>query len=66
MERRRMEKLKKFFLAVEKIVNLRDVTVFGGIAMMGYGLWMYRPWVAFAVCGAVLSAIGIFSARGKG
>ena len=28
------------------------------VAMLGYGLYRYRPWVAFAVCGLFLMAIG--------
>ena len=52
--------------AVWKAVDLRDAFVFGGLAVMGYGLYQYRPWVAFTVCGAILLAIGIFIGRGKG
>ena len=47
-------------------VDLRDVVVFGGLGLMGYGLWVFRPWVSFAVCGAVLIALGFIPvARGR-
>jgi len=46
------------YLQQQDHVDLRDVVVFGGIAMMGYGLWLFRPWIAFAVCGAVIFRIG--------
>lgn len=58
--------LRKATDAVGRTIDLRDCFVFGGIAMMGYGLWMYRPWVSLAVCGAILTAIGVFVGRGKG
>ena len=39
--------------------DVRDVFVFGGLALMGYGLWLYRPWVAYAACGLVLLLLGL-------
>ena len=55
---RASEYLRTAGLTIGKLVDLRDGFVFGGIAMMGYGLWLYRPWIAFAVCGAVIFRIG--------
>jgi len=55
---RAFEFIRERATGIKKIIDLRDVFVFGGIAMMGYGLWMYKPWVAFAVCGAVIFRIG--------
>jgi hypothetical protein len=52
--------------AIVKVVDLRDAFVFGGLGLMGYGLYQYRPWIAFTVCGTILLAIGIFIGRGKG
>jgi len=46
-----LEKLKKNF-------NLRDVLAFGGLAIMTYGLYLFRPWIAFSVCGALLMIAG--------
>ena len=51
------------FDAARAAFDIRDVLLFGGLAMLGYGLYRYRPWVAFTVCGALLMLIG-FSMRG--
>lgn len=40
------------------VFGLRDIFVFGGLAMMGYGLYLWEPWVAFTVCGFLLFIIG--------
>lgn len=52
--------------SIGKVIDLRDCFVFGGLGVMGYGLYQFRPWVSFTVCGAILLAIGIFIGRGKG
>lgn len=46
-------------------IDVRDVFVFAGLSMLGYGLYGYRPWVAYAVCGGILLLIGLFDGRGK-
>ena len=56
----------KVVSAAWKAVDLRDAFVFGGLSVMGYGLYQFRPWVAYTVCGAILLAIGMFTGRGKG
>jgi len=38
--------------------SVRDFLYFPGMAMLGYGLYLYRPWVAFSVCGALLMITG--------
>lgn len=48
-----------------KTIDLRDAFVFGGLAMLGYGLYQFLPWIAYAVCGAILLAIGLFFGRSK-
>ena len=58
--------IQKIISAIGKAVDLRDCFVFGGLILLGYGLYLFRPWVSFAVCGAILLAIGIFIGRGKG
>lgn len=59
-----MKNLPETFLKAGKSLagafGVRDVFVFGGLGLMGYGLHLYEPWVAFAVCGACLAAFGIF------
>ena len=46
--------------ALAGVFGIRDFFVFGGLALMGYGLHLYEPWVAFSVCGACMLAFGIF------
>jgi hypothetical protein len=65
MIRRIYERIKAAITAMWKWFDSRDLFVFGGLAMMGYGLWLYLPWVAFAVCGTAITAIGLFLGRGK-
>lgn len=50
--------------AIRAALDLRDVLFFGGLALLTYGLHLYRPWLAFATCGALLMLIG-YLIRGK-
>ena len=34
----------------------QDIIYFGGLAMLGYGLWLFLPWIGFSVAGALLMA----------
>jgi len=43
---------------LSKAIDIRDILVFGGLGLLGYGLWLLRPWLGFAVAGAVLMGIG--------
>lgn len=43
---------------VKRIFNIKDVLFFGGLGMLGYGLHMVFPWLAFAVCGTLLMLAG--------
>jgi hypothetical protein len=38
--------------------DIRIVLFFGGLIMLGYGLFLYLPWISFSVCGVILMAIG--------
>jgi hypothetical protein len=31
-----------------------NVAVFGGLALMGVGLWLYAPWLSLTVIGGIL------------
>lgn len=46
--------------AVKSAIGIRDIFVFGGMGMLGYGLYLFKPWVCFVVCGSLLMAIGLF------
>jgi len=39
-------------------LDFRDFFVFGGLSMLGYGLFLYLPWLSFTVCGVLLMAFG--------
>ena len=39
--------------------DIRDIFVFGGLGMLGYGLYLkWGQWLAFMVCGVLLMTIG--------
>jgi hypothetical protein len=44
--------------SIKNGLDVRDVLVFGGLSMLGYGLYLLRPWLGFAVAGALLMGIG--------
>lgn len=41
----------------------RDVLLFGGLALLGYGLSMVSPPAAFIVPGMILAGVSIFGVR---
>lgn len=43
---------------VRQIFNIKDFLFFGGLGMLGYGLHLVFPWLAFAVCGTLLMLVG--------
>lgn len=50
-----------FGIRVSKIwegFDIRPFFFFGGLILMGYGLFLYLPWVSFSVCGLILMVIG--------
>jgi len=53
----KISKIKDFF-------GLRDFFVFGGMGMLGYGLWQINPVLTYTVCGSLLMLLG-FVARGR-
>jgi hypothetical protein len=52
--------------ALWKAVDIRDFFIFGGLGMLGYGLWMFIPWLGFAVPGAILLCFGLFVGKRGG
>jgi hypothetical protein len=44
--------------------DIRPVFFFGGLLMLGYGLFLYLPWVSFSVCGLILMAVGYLMRSG--
>lgn len=46
--------------AIVKAVDVRDFFIFGGIALLGYGLWMLYPWLGFTAMGGIFLGLGLF------
>lgn len=46
--------------SIQKGLDIKDFLVFGGLAILGYGLWLKAPWLGFSVVGASLMLIGYF------
>jgi hypothetical protein len=40
-------------------LDIRDFILLGGLGMLGYGLYLLDPWIAFTVCGALLVVLSI-------
>jgi len=57
--------LRSISSTVKLAFDIRDLFVFGGLAMMGYGLWLFLPWLAFTVFGTLLMAFDFFMGRGE-
>lgn len=56
-------KLRGFLIfgvsAIWKSFDRRDILVFGGLSLLGYGLHLHSPALSFSVCGGILTAIGL-------
>lgn len=59
-----MKNFRKF------LPDLPDLLSAAGLCLLWYGLFLFRPWVSFAVCGALLLAGGVYlstpAQRGEG
>jgi len=44
---------------------LPDIFALAGLSLLGYGLFLFKPWVSFSVCGALLLAGGVFMGRNE-
>jgi hypothetical protein len=54
-----VDTLKSAFLRVGNAFDRRDVLVFGGLSLLGYGLYLHSPSLAFSVCGSIIMLIGL-------
>jgi len=51
--------LKSLMCGIWAFLDIRDFFVFGGLGMLGYGLYLrWGSWLAFMVCGVLLMTIG--------
>ncbi len=56
--------MRKLLAAVAGAIDAREVMLFAGLGLLGYGLWpIYQP-LSFIVPGAVLAGVAIFGIRG--
>lgn len=42
-----------------------DLVSFSGLALLGYGLFLFSPWVSYSVVGALLIVAGVFLGRNE-
>jgi len=40
--------------------DIRDFLFLVGLGLLGYGLWLYVPWLGYAVPGAILVCFSLF------
>ena len=45
---------------VKSAFDLQDIFVFTGLFLLGYGLWLVKPWLAYSVIGLILFCMGLF------
>lgn len=50
--------MRKTLQKLVTVIDLRDAFVFGGLALVGYGLYAIHPSAAFIVVGAALFWMG--------
>lgn len=50
--------IKSWVTRAQHAFDVRDVFVFGGLALLGYGLFLLRPWLGYSVAGLLLMIIG--------
>lgn len=41
-----------------KLDLLQDLFLFAGLGLLGYGLYLFKPWLSFTICGVLLMLIG--------
>lgn len=49
-----------FFLSVKTAFDIRDFLFLGGFLLLGYGLYLYSPWISFTIAGVLLMVAGYF------
>jgi divalent metal cation (Fe/Co/Zn/Cd) transporter len=55
----------KKFLSLLNSITLRDSLLIVGIGLFFFGLYLFMPWVAFAVTGAIIMVAGFFASEKK-
>jgi len=52
--------VRKILSIIKDLIGLRETLIISGLTLLGYGLYLYRPWIAFVVIGCLLLAGGFF------
>jgi hypothetical protein len=52
--------VKTAFKAFIDWLDIRDFLMLGGFLLLGYGLYLFSPWVSFSIAGVLLMATGFF------
>jgi len=50
--------LKEFF---KDLIDARDIHIYGGIALIGWGLWQVDQRLSLTVMGLILLYLGVFT-----
>lgn len=45
---------------LKNVVGLREILLISGLGLLGYGLFLFIPWVSYAVCGTLVLVGGFF------
>jgi hypothetical protein len=51
------------FAAASAAIDIRDVLLFGGNGLLGYGLYTIYPPAAFIASGSIFVAVAVFGTR---
>lgn len=55
----------KFLDMAKRLISLRDVLLIVGLLSLFYGLFLFIPWVAYVVCGAVVFTLAFIFGGGE-
>lgn len=57
------QKIYKLFHFISTLItfsfDVRDFLLFSGLFFIGYGLWLYAPWIGFLVGGFLLMILAL-------
>jgi len=52
--------LKAFF---KDLIDVTDIHIYGGIALIGWGLWQVDQRLSFTIMGVILLYLGVFAGK---
>jgi len=48
---------------MKKLIEKSEIVAIIGLISLFIGLYLFRPWIAYTVCGFIVLIIGILTAR---